>query len=126
MSTVYNHEIDMAHRLIARKGQKTTIKKHIDGTKDPVSQTETGGSDVSVITKGVFLPPGMTYSKEAGGLVRLVNHTIYISPKGLAIDAPVSGDIVSDKNNANYIVDSTTEYKPDGTPVLWVVLAKLA
>jgi len=125
MSTAFQSHIDMANRMIKRKGQTTVITQKTPGTKDPVSQEETGESTTTTTTKGVFIPPGMTYSKAAGGLVRAVNHTIYISPKGLTINCPKSGDVVTDKAGQSYVVDSSKEWAPDGTPVLWEVYAKL-
>lgn len=114
----YDAMASMALRLIKKKGKPATLKRHVAGTYNPVTQTETGAQDLTFTMQTALVPPSRSKWFSPPLTVRC-GHEAWIAAKG-AQTAPTIGDILVTASGKEWKVFDLDEYKPDdSTAVAW-------
>lgn len=123
--TVYSEDIQAAFEMIQEAGGKIRLSLVIPGTRDPVSQDElTPEQTITVNTRGVILPPGKSRDFEPGSLVGRDVVECWVAAKGIATPPDKGWKLERLPDGKAWTVFSTTEYAPDGTPILWKFYAE--
>jgi len=124
MATKYQSQIDSALRLIQSKGMPLTLRKATGGGIDPVTQVDTT-TFTSQVAVGVQLPVG-NVNKESSHLtgekpVKRKAAKFLVAAKGLSV-IPEAGDELSILNSMWEIM-SVESLSPDGTPIIFTIIA---
>lgn len=112
--------------LIRTSGTEVVVKRKVPGTVDPVTDTETGGSETSVTYHAVAFPPSQQARFKVGSLEGRDVMEIYFALHGKAT-RPEPGDIVRLGPTAadDYTIFHAQTYDPalDG-PIMTVAYAE--
>ena len=120
--TAYSDEIQTAHEMIAEAGGPITLTFDQPGTRNPVTQLESGRQTITVNTRGVVLPPGRSRDFERGSLVGRDVVEVWVAAKGITHRPTKGWRLIAGGKTRTIFWD--LEYAPDGTPILWKFYAE--
>lgn len=128
MTAIYDRLSATALRLLTQYGQSVTLRKNVRGDYNPAEGKAASTDSTDETRKAVFVDApqkrvGLQYgaATEANSLVERAIKWIYFDAKG---SKPEIGNLVI-AQGVNYYITNVLEYNPAGTPLMYLVVARI-